>query len=138
MNDLNQCNFIGRVGQDPEVKYIPSGLAVADFSIAVGFKTKTEEKTEWVKIVAWDKLAELVGKYVKKGRQVFVSGRMQTDQWEDKEGVKRYTTKINANTVQFLGSREDTPAGWQEEKDRKVGGYGDAGLPYPNDETVPF
>ena len=105
-NDLNQCNFIGRVGQDPEVRYIPSGLAVVDFSIAVGFKTKTEEKTEWVKIVAWDKLAELVGKYVKKGNQVFVSGRMQTDKWEDKEGIKRYTTKINANTIQFLGSKD--------------------------------
>ena len=105
-NDLNQCNFIGRVGKDPEVRYIPSGLAVVDFSIAVGFKTKTEEKTEWVKIVAWDKLAELVGKYVKKGNQVFVSGRMQTDKWEDKEGIKRYTTKINANTIQFLGSKD--------------------------------
>ena len=105
-NDLNQCNFIGRVGQDPEVRYIPSGLAVVDFSIAVGFKTKTEEKTEWVKVVAWDKLAELVGKYVKKGNQVFVSGRMQTDKWEDKEGIKRYTTKINANTIQFLGSKD--------------------------------
>jgi len=105
-NDLNQCNFIGRVGKDPEVRIIPSGLAVVDFSIAVGFKTKTEEKTEWVKIVAWDKLAELVGKYVKKGNQVFVSGRMQTDKWEDKEGIKRYTTKINANTIQFLGSKD--------------------------------
>ena len=106
-NDLNQCNFIGRAGQDPEIRYAPSGTAVCNFSIAVGYKYKDEESTEWVRVVAFGKLAEIIGEYVHKGKQLFVSGRMQTRSWEDKDGNKRYTTEIIANNVQFLG-RGDT------------------------------
>ena len=104
-NDLNQCNFIGRVGKDPEVRYAASGTAVGNFSIAVGYKYKDTESTEWIRIVVFGKLAEIVGEYVTKGKQLFVSGRMQTRSWEDKDGAKRYTTEIVANDVQFLGSK---------------------------------
>lgn len=104
-NDLNQCNFIGRTGQDPEIRYAQSGTAIANFSIAVGYKYQDNESTEWVRVVAFGKLAEIIGEYVSKGKQLFVSGRMQTRSWDDKEGNKRYTTEIVANTIQFLGDK---------------------------------
>jgi single-strand DNA-binding protein len=104
-NDLNQCNFIGRVGKDPEVGYSSGGMAITNFSIACDHKYKDKEHTEWVRLVAFGKLAEIIGEFVKKGKQIFVSGRMQTDKWEDKDGNTRYTTKIIANDVQFLGGR---------------------------------
>ena len=107
-NDLNQCNFIGRAGKDPEIRYAPSGTAVCNFSIAVGYKYKDEESVEWIRIVTFGKLAELIAKYVFKGSRVFVSGRMQAKSWEDKDGTKRYTTEIIANTVQFLSSKGDS------------------------------
>ena len=107
-NDLNQCNFIGRLGKDPETRYAASGTAVCNFSIAVGYKYKEEESTEWVRVTTFGKLAEIIAEYVSKGSQVFVSGRMKTNAWEDKDGVKRYTTEIIANTVQFLGGRSDS------------------------------
>jgi single-strand DNA-binding protein len=108
MSDLNQCNFIGRLGRDPETKYTPGGDAVTNFSIAVGEAWKKDgekqERTEWVNVVAWRKLGEICGKYLKKGSQVCISGKMQTRTWEDKEGVKRYTTEIIAQSMQMLGS----------------------------------
>ena len=112
-NDLNRCSFIGRLGRDPEVKYMPSGSAVVNFSIAVGQSWKDKEtgqkkeKTEWVRISAFGKLAEICGEYLSKGKQIFISGRMETRKWE-KDGVPQYSTEIIANDVQFLGSRGDS------------------------------
>lgn len=111
-NDLNQCNFIGRLGKDPEVRYAPSGDAIASFSLAVGsqWKDKSGEKqelTEWVNVSAFGKLGEICGKYLTKGSQVFVSGRMKTEKWTDKEGKDRYTTKIIADRMQMLGGRSE-------------------------------
>lgn len=109
-NDLNQCNFIGRLGKDVEIKYMPSGSAVAEFSIAVGEQWKDknsgekQERTEWVNITAFGKLAEICGEYLKKGSQVLISGKLHTDKWE-KEGVTHYKTKIIANQMQMLGGR---------------------------------
>jgi single-strand DNA-binding protein len=106
MSDLNQCNFIGRLGKDLEpLKYSPSGTAIAEFSLAVGYKYKDTEHTEWVRITAFGKLAEICGEYLTKGKQVFISGRLQTDSWEDREGNKRYTTKVVANQMQMLGEK---------------------------------
>lgn len=107
-NDLNQCNFIGRLGKDPEVKYLPSGDPVTSFSIAVGSKFGDKENTEWVNVTTFKKLAEICGEYLKKGSQVFISGRLQTDSWEDKQGQKRYTTKVIADRMQMLGAKEGT------------------------------
>lgn len=105
-NDLNQCNFIGRLGADPETRYAASGDPVCSFRIAVGWKTKEKEGAEWVSITAFGKLAEICGQYLTKGSQVFVSGRMKTDEYE-KDGIKRYSTKIVADRMQMLGGKSD-------------------------------
>ena len=107
---LNQCNFIGRVGRDPETKYLSSGEPVCNFSIAIdeSYKNKSGEKvskTEWVNIVTFRKLAEICGNYLVKGKQVYIEGKIQTRTWEDKEGVKRYSTEIVANDMKMLDSR---------------------------------
>jgi len=109
---LNQCNFIGRVGKDPETRYTTNGKTVANLSIACSEKYNGEEKTEWVNVIFWEKLAEIVQKYVTKGSLIFVSGKMQTSSWEDKEGVKRYKTEIVANTMKMLdGKKKDDSQG---------------------------
>lgn len=114
-NDLNLCQFIGRAGRDAEVRYTAGGEAIANFSIAVGWKGKDKEGTEWVRCSAFGKLAEIVGEYVKKGKQVYVAGRMNTRKWQDKEGADRYSTEINVDRMQLLGGGEraqgdDAPA----------------------------
>lgn len=105
-NDLNQCNFIGRLGADPETRYMPNGDAVCSFRIAVGWKSKDKEGAEWVSVVAFKKLAEICGQYLKKGAQVFVSGRFKTEEYE-KDGIKRYTVKIVATEMQMLSGKQD-------------------------------
>ena len=119
-NDLNQCNFIGRLGADPETRYAASGDPVCSFRIAVGWKSKEKEGTEWVSITTFGKLAEICGQYLAKGSQVFVSGRMKTEEYE-KDGVKRYSTKIVADRMQMLGGKQsaDTP---QEKPQRSAQG----------------
>jgi len=111
MRSLNQCNFIGNLGSDPESKTLPNGNAVCNFSIAVSDDyTKDGQKveaTEWVRVVTFGKLAEICAQYMKKGSKVFVSGRFKTRSWE-KEGVKQYSTEITANDVQFLDSKQET------------------------------
>lgn len=109
-NDLNQCNFIGRLGKDPEVRYLNNGDQVVNFSIAVGWKGKDKEGTEWINIVSFGKLAEICGEYLKKGSQVFISGKFKTDKYQDKDGNDRYSTKITAENMQMLGGRQDGDA----------------------------
>jgi single-strand DNA-binding protein len=103
-NDLNSCSFIGRAGKDPELKTLQSGKAVANFSIAVGRKFKDVDETEWVNCTAFDKLAEIIGQYVKKGSQIFINGRMRTEKYQ-KDGKDCYSTKIIINDMQLLGSK---------------------------------
>lgn len=129
---LNRCEFIGNVGKPPEVRFV-NGNAVADFSVACNEKWKDkngnpQERTEWVRVTAWGKLAETCGQYLAKGRQVYVAGRMQTDEYE-KDGVKRYSTKIVADTMKMLGKRDDAGAGPIETPP--------AGGP-PDDADLPF
>lgn len=107
-NDLNRCEFIGRLGKDPEVRYAPSGDAICSFNIAVGWKTKDKEGTEWVSISAFGKLAEICGEYLKKGKQVYIAGRFNTQKYQDKTtGQDRYSTRIIADQMQMLGSNEN-------------------------------
>lgn len=107
-NDLNRCEFIGRLGRDVEIRYSPSGDAVASFSLAVGWKTKDKEGVEWVSIVAFGKLAGICGEYLSKGKQVYIAGRFNTQKYQDKEtGQDRYSTRIIADQLQMLGGRED-------------------------------
>ena len=107
-NDLNRCEFIGRLGKDPEIRHASDGAAVCNFSLAVGWKTKEKEGTEWVRIVAFGKLAEICGEYLAKGKQVYVSGRMTTRKWADKDtGQDRYSTEVVADQMQMLGGRDE-------------------------------
>lgn len=110
-NDLNRCEFIGRFGNPPELKYLANGDPVASFSIAVGssWKDKQGQKqdaTEWVRLSAFGKLAEIIGQYCDKGSRVYVSGKMKTRKWQDKSGQDRYTTEIIANELQLLDGKD--------------------------------
>ncbi|OGQ36776.1 MAG: single-stranded DNA-binding protein [Deltaproteobacteria bacterium RIFCSPHIGHO2_12_FULL_43_9] len=108
MAGVNKVIVLGNLGANPEVRFTPSGSAVSNFTVATSESWndkggERKERTEWHKVVVWGKLAELCGEYLAKGRQVYLEGRLQTRSWDDKEGVKRYTTEIVAQTVQFLG-----------------------------------
>lgn len=105
---VNKVILVGNLGKDPELRYTPSGAAVATFSLATSerFKDKSgemQEKTEWHNIVAWRQLAEICGKYLHKGKQVYIEGRIQTRSYDDKDGNKRYITEIVADQMQMLG-----------------------------------
>lgn len=111
MASVNKVILVGNLGRDPEVRYMPNGEAVCNFSIATtdNWKDKSgvrQEKTEWHNIVMYRRLAEIAGEYLKKGRPVYLEGSLQTRKWE-KDGVTRYTTEIVANQMQMLGSRSD-------------------------------
>lgn len=106
-NDLNLCQFIGRLGRDPETRYMQNGDAVCNFSIACGWKSKDKEGTEWIRVSAFGKLAEICAKCLKKGSQVYIQGRMQTRKWQDKEGKDNYTTEVMADRMQMLGPKPD-------------------------------
>ncbi len=140
MAGLNKVMLIGNLGADPELRFTANGAAVANFRIACS-RTYTDregqrqEVTEWVTIVAWQRLAELCGQYLSKGRPVYVEGRLQTRQWEDREGNNRYTTEVVANDIQFLGGRGggggDSGGGDWQDGSSDIGGGPDAGdLPF--------
>jgi len=114
MAGVNKVIIIGRLGQDPEMKAVGQGATVARLNVAtsenwVDKGGQKQERTEWHRIVVWGKLAEICGKYLSKGRQVYVEGRLQTRSWED-NGQKKYSTEIVASTVQFLGSNSEAGA----------------------------
>ena len=108
--DLNKVQLIGRLGQDPELKYTQSGVAVVNFSMATSMQWKDQEgnrqeKTEWHNIVAWRGLAETCANYLKKGSKVYVEGRLETDSWEDENKKKHYKTKILIDDLIMLDSK---------------------------------
>ena len=105
---VNKVILVGRLGQNPEVRYTPSGSAVANFSVATNEawtdkNNQKQERTEWHRVVVWGKLAELCNQYLQKGRQCYVEGRLQTRSWQDKDGTTKYSTEVQAQTIQFLG-----------------------------------
>ncbi len=108
---VNKVILVGNLGKDPETRYMPNGKAVTNFSIATSESWKDKqtgeqrEQTEWHNIVMYDRLAEIAAEYLKKGSQVYLEGKLRTRKWQDKEGRDRYTTEINANEMQMLGSR---------------------------------
>ena len=112
MASINKVILIGNLGRDPELRYTPSGAAVCNVSIATtrNWKSKDSgermEETEWHRVVFYDRLAEIAGEYLKKGRPVYVEGRLKTRKWQDKEGKDNYTTEIIAEQMQLLGGRE--------------------------------
>src|SRR6478752_612655 len=130
---VNKVILIGRLGQNPEVRYTPSGAAVANFSIATSESWmdksgQKQEKTEWHRIVVWGKTAENCNQYLSKGRQIYVEGRLQTRQWQDKDGQTKYTTEVQAQTVQFLGGTANQAGAGGDRPTRDFGGA-DHGAP---------
>ena len=117
-NDLNQCFFIGRLGRDPELRYTGGGDAVCNTSIAVGWKTKDKEGTEWVPLVFFGRLAEIVGQYCEKGSRIQVSGGFITRKWTDRDGNDRYTSEIRVQQLQLLDGK---PGGASNTQDRSQG-----------------
>lgn len=112
MASVNKVILVGNLGRDPEVRYMPNGDAVCNFSIATtdSWKDKNgekQERTEWHNIVMYRRLAEIAGEYLKKGAPVYLEGKLQTRKWQDKDGNDRYTTEIIADQMQMLGSRGD-------------------------------
>jgi|SRR3989304_5907306 len=110
MAGVNKVILVGNLGADPEMRYTPGGMAVANFKLATSENFKDKEgnkqtKTEWHKVVAFGKLAEICGEYLSKGKQVYIEGKIQTRSWEDKDGNKKYTTEIVVNIMQMLGGR---------------------------------
>jgi len=133
---VNKVILLGRLGQNPEVKYTPSGAAVCNFSLATNESWtdksgQKQERVEWIKIVVWQKLAELCVQYLAKGRQCYIEGKLQTREWTDKDNQKRYTTEVLAQTVQFLDSGQ-RPAG---EQAAEITPAGDAGF---TEDSIPF
>ena len=125
MASVNRCIIVGNLGRDPEVRYLPSGDAIANIAVATSFKSKdrntgeTKEQTEWHRISFFGRLAEIVGQYLKKGSSVYIEGRLQTRKYTDKDGIERYATEIIAENMQMLGGR----AGGDNFSDQQDSGY---------------
>lgn len=150
MASVNKVILVGNLGRDPELRYTQSGQAVANFTLATterfsNREGERQERTEWHRIVAWGRTAELCAQYLAKGRSVYIEGRLQTREWEDKEGQKRRTTEITAQSVQFLGGRgqgadtgpsptgADAPSGAPPPSGGFEGGGGGSSAPPPSD-----
>ena len=127
MASVNKVIIVGNLGRDPEVRYSPDGAAICNVSIATTSQWKDKnsgerrEETEWHRVVFYNRLAEIAGEYLRKGRSVYVEGRLKTRKWQDKEGQDRYTTEIVADQMQMLGGRDSGGEGGGG-----GGGYGDA------------
>ncbi len=139
---VNKAILIGNLGADPEIRYTPSGVAVANFTIATTEKFKgkdgqMQDQTEWHRIVAWNRLAEICGEYLHKGSKVYIEGKIQTRKWKDQNGNDKYTTEIIAREMKMLSAR----GGVEQES---YGGYQDSSFPEPpqgmmgTGEDVPF
>jgi single-strand DNA-binding protein len=149
---VNKVILIGNLGKDPDVKYTPSGMAVAKFSLATSFRSKDKTSGEWVdhtdwhNIVVWDKLAGIAGEYLKKGSKVYIEGRLKTDSWEDPTTKqKKYMTNVVANDLVLLGGREggsgggdssSRGGGTQHEMDQRV--PEETGAAPISDDDIPF
>lgn len=144
MASLNKVELIGNLGKDPEVRYMPSGDAVTNVSIATTETWKDKdgnkkESTEWHRVVFFGKLAEVVGKYLKKGSQIYVEGRLKTRKWQNKEGVDQYTTEINADTMLMLGGAKNHAESSESGSPSEAGGSlerGGSPADWPDD--IPF
>lgn len=143
---INKAILVGNVGGDPEIRYLDDGTAVANFSVATTDKWKDKQTkemksaTEWHKIVSFNRTAEVVGEYVKKGMQVYVEGKIQHRSWESDDGVKHYITEIKAPIVKFLGGK----GGGKSKSDYQAEAYGPesgaepGSVKPPGDEDIPF
>ncbi len=134
MASVNKVILIGNLGKDPEVRYSPNGNAMCNLTLATSRNWKSKdtgekmEETEWHRVVLYDRQAEIAGEYLKKGRPVYIEGRLKTRKWQDKEGADRYTTEIVCDSMQLLGSREGTGGGGASDEGTPSG-YGERQAP---------
>lgn len=159
MASVNKVILVGNLGRDPETRYAPSGAAICNVTLATSRQWKDKnsgerrEETEWHRVVFYNRLAEIAGEYLRKGRSVYVEGRLQTRKWQDKDGQDRWTTEIIADQMQMLGGRDDmeggggSGGGGGRMRERPSGGGGGGGgggdsRPAPNfddmDDDIPF
>lgn len=126
MASVNKAIVLGTLGRDPEVRYTPAGTAVCNLSVASNRSWKNKEsgermeETEWHRVVLYDRLAEIAGEYAKKGKPLYIEGRLKTRKWQDKDGKDVYTTEIVAEQLQLLGSRDDVPTNERQSRDHKA------------------
>jgi len=137
---VNRAILIGRLGRDPEMRFTQSGMAVANFSLAtnerwVGQDGNRQERTEWHNIVAFGKLADICGQFLKKGKLVFIEGRLQTREWDDRDGNKRRTTEIVASNMQMLESRGGGDGYSDDSTSESSGNAMEIGI---TDDDIPF
>jgi single-strand DNA-binding protein len=142
VGSVNKAILIGNLGRDPEIRYAPSGAAIATFTLATNEswnnrEGQREERTEWHRVVAFGKLAEICGQYLKKGKQVYIEGRLQTRAWDDRQGNKRYTTEIVASTMTMLG-RADEPPGTDFAPPIQEEDFSGGSGANPGDDDIPF
>ena len=141
---VNKVILLGRVGVDPEVKFMPSGNAVVNLSIATNrtFKNQEsgayEDKTEWHRVVFFNKPAETIGQYVKKGQQLYVEGRLQTRKWQDTDGIEKYSTDIISDNFTFVGSKSDSMGDSQFDNQSQKSDDFNQSAPSNQDDDVPF
>lgn len=142
MASVNKVIIVGNLGRDPEIRYMPSGDAIANIAVATSFRSKDrntgeqKEQTEWHRISFFGRLAEIVGQYLKKGSSVYVEGRLQTRKYTDKDGIERYATEIVAENMQMLGGRQGMGGGDMGMDD--AGGYdAPAARPAPQRQAPP-
>ena len=143
MASVNKVILIGNLGRDPEVRYTPSGGAVCNVTLATTRSWKSKEsgekveETEWHRIVFYDRLAEIAGEYLKKGRSIYVEGRLKTRKWTDKDGAEKYTTEVIAQEMSMLGSREGMGGGAAGGGDEEGGGGGYSERSAPQQRSAP-
>ena len=140
---VNKVILIGNLGRDPEIRYTTSGQAVANFTIATTerYTNKSgerQEDTEWHRIVAWGRLAEICGEYLSKGRMVYIEGSIRTRSWEDKEGNTRYTTEIVARNMQMLGGQGGRTEGPSSSDDKMPDDFDIEDDSFSGDDDIPF
>ena len=135
MASINKVIIIGNLGKDPEVRYMPSGSAICNVTVATSRQWKNKEsgekneETEWHRVALFDRQAEIAGEYLKKGSSVYFEGRLKTRKWTDKEGVERYTTEIIADVMQLLGSRQGGGGAGAGDDDGGSSGYSERSAP---------
>ncbi|MGQ0793437.1 MAG: single-stranded DNA-binding protein [Deltaproteobacteria bacterium] len=143
MRGVNKAILIGNLGRDPEIRYTSGGQAVANFTIAttesrMGKDGQREDITEWHRVVAWGKLAEICGEYLTKGKSVYIEGAIRTRSWEDKEGAKRWTTEIVARNMQMLGGGSDKPQSGSDKSAKSPDDFDISDEAFTSDDDVPF
>ena len=135
MASVNKVILIGNLGRDPEVRYTPSGSAVCNVTLATSRSWKSKEsgekveETEWHRVVFYDRLAEIAGEYLKKGRSIYVEGRMKTRKWTDKDGAEKYTTEVIAQEMNMLGGRDGMGGGAGGGEEEGGGAYSERAAP---------